>query len=286
MTMLGEASRVVPDDVFAKTRDGRQARRDRDVVAARPLDRFLAAGDRHPYRRMRRLRGPGPDGDVAIRPEPALVGEDLFGPRPANDLPGLLEACARVGQRDLVDVVLARNAAGESGNDAPAGHAVEHRQLLGEAQRVVEREQVAVDQELESLGSLRGRGGQEVGRVHQPVRRGVMLVETDAVVAEPVHGLPGREMLGIGAHGHLGLEVPPWEGPRKLLAVLEMVEVLGVGKEIEDEDPHGRQVCYKPGPSARPRPAIIQEERSSPWPPTPRTRWTSSLPTLAPRSRR
>src|SRR5207302_17211 len=74
MTMLGEASRVVPDDVFTKTRDGRQARRDRDVVAARPLDRFLAAGDRHPYGRMRRLRGPGPDGDVAIRPEPALVG--------------------------------------------------------------------------------------------------------------------------------------------------------------------------------------------------------------------
>src|SRR5438309_10567994 len=189
MTMLGEASRVVPDDVFAKTPDGRQARRDRDVVAARPLDRFLAAGDRHPYGRMWRLRGPGPDGDVAIRPEPALVGEDLFSPRPANDLPGLLEACARVGQRDLVDVVLARNAAGESGNDAPVRHAIEHRQLLSEAQRVVEREQVAVDQELESLGALSSRGGQEVGRVHEPVRRVVMCVEAYTVVTEQIHGL-------------------------------------------------------------------------------------------------
>src|SRR2546428_390086 len=135
-------------------------------------------------------------------------------------------------------------------------------------------------------GGCGGRAGQEVGRVHEAVRRGVMLVEAHTVVAEPIHGLPGREMLGVGAHGHLGLEVPPREGPRKLLAVLEMVEVLGVGKKIEDEDPHGRQVCYKPGPSARPRPAIIQEERSSPWPPTPGIRWTSSSPTLEPRSRR
>src|SRR4029453_115521 len=82
-----------------------------------------------------RLHRPGPDGDVAIRPESALVGEDLFGPRPANDLPGLLEARARIGQRDLVDVVLARDAAGESRNEPPVRHTVEHRQLLGEPPR-------------------------------------------------------------------------------------------------------------------------------------------------------
>ena len=34
-----------------------------------------------------------------------------------------------------------------------------------------------------------------------------MLVEADAVIAEPVHLLPGFEMLGIGAHRDIGLEV-------------------------------------------------------------------------------
>src|SRR5262245_55550293 len=36
----------------------------------------------------------------------------------------------------------------------------------------------------------------------------------------------------------------PRQGPRELLAVLEMIEVLAVRQEIEHEDFHGRQVCY------------------------------------------
>jgi hypothetical protein len=34
-----------------------------------------------------------------------------------------------------------------------------------------------------------------------------MLVETDAIVAEAVHFLPGIEMFGVGANGDVGLEV-------------------------------------------------------------------------------
>ena len=34
-----------------------------------------------------------------------------------------------------------------------------------------------------------------------------MLVEADAVVAEPVDLLPGVEMLGVGAHRDVGLEM-------------------------------------------------------------------------------
>src|SRR2546423_13311361 len=70
------------------------------------------------------------------------LGEDLFGPGPPDDLPRFLEARARVAQWHLVDVVLARNAAGEAGDDAAAGQAVEHRQLLGQAERIVQRQQV------------------------------------------------------------------------------------------------------------------------------------------------
>ena len=63
------------------------------------------------------------------------------------------------GQRHAVDVVLARDAAGEAGDHAPVRQAVEHRQLFGQPQRVVDRQQVAVDQQLEALGALRGGCG-------------------------------------------------------------------------------------------------------------------------------
>ena len=122
----------------------------------------------------------------------------------------------------------------------------------------MQREQVAVHEELEPLRPLRGRGGEEIRRVHEPVRRGVVLVEPHAVVPEPVHRLPGGEVLGVRADGHIRLEVPPGQGPRQLLAVFQMVQMLAVGQQVEDEDVHERQVCSKRGRSARPRPAIIQ----------------------------
>ena len=35
-----------------------------------------------------------------------------------------------------------------------------------------------------------------------------MLIEAEAVIAEPVDFLPGVEMFGVGAHRHVGFEVP------------------------------------------------------------------------------
>ena len=94
------------------------------------------------------------------------------------------------------------------GADPAVGHAVEHRQLLGQPQWIVQREQIAVDEELEPLRALSGRGDQQVWGVHEPVGRRMVLVESHAVVPEPVHGLPGGEVLGVRADGHLRLEVP------------------------------------------------------------------------------
>jgi hypothetical protein len=56
-----------------------------------------------------------------------------------------------------------------------------------------------------------------------------MLVEPDPVVAELVEGLPRLEVLLVGAHRHLGLEVAPGQGPRQLIALLQVVEMLAVG---------------------------------------------------------
>ena len=65
-----------------------------------------------------------------------------------------------------------------------------------------------------------------------------MLVEADAVVAEPVELLPGLEMLGVGAHRDVGLEVLLGQRIGQLVADLQMVEVLAIGQQIEDEDLH------------------------------------------------
>ena len=47
-----------------------------------------------------------------------------------------------------------------------------------------------------------------------------MLVEADAVVAQPVHLLPGIEVLGIGADRDIGLEMPLAQGIGQLRADL------------------------------------------------------------------
>ena len=115
-------------------------------------------------------------------------------------------------------------------------------ELLGDAQRIVQRQQVAEDEELELLGALRAGRRHHVGRVHQPVRRGVVLVQPDAVVAEPVHLLPHGEMLLVGARRDLRLEIGARQRKRHVPAGLELVEMAVERQEVEQEDLHERLV--------------------------------------------
>jgi hypothetical protein len=50
----------------------------------------------------------------------------------------------------------------------------------------VQRQQIAVDQQLQLFGALRSRGRQQVRRVHQAVGRAMMLVEPGAVIAQAI----------------------------------------------------------------------------------------------------
>ena len=230
--------RVIADDVVLQAA-GRQTWRDADVVLRGELDGFLAADDRHPDFRMRMLHRARPQRDVAIRPVFALVGEDVLGPGAGDDLVGFLEARARFRECDIVHLVFARNAAGKPGDQPPVGQAVEHRQFFRQAQRLVQRQQVAVDQQSYPLGALCGGGRHQVGRVHQAVRRAMVLVEAETVVAESIDFLPGIEVLGIGAHRHIGPEVPRGQRIRQLVADLQVVQMFAVGEQVKDEDLHG-----------------------------------------------
>ena len=66
-----------------------------------------------------------------------------------------------------------------------------------------------------------------------------MLVEADTVIAQPVELFPRLEMLGVGAHGHVRPEVLLAQRIGQLdAAVLQMIEVLAIGEQVENEDFH------------------------------------------------
>ena len=184
--------------------------------------------------------GPRPDRDVLVGPELALVGELRLGPGLEDDLDRLLEARPRFRHRHAIDVVFARHAAGEAGQDAPARHGVGHRQLLGDAERIVQRHQIAEHQELQLLGPLRADRRHHVRRVHHAVRRGVVLVQADAVEAELVHLLPGLQMLFVGPRRDLAIVVIERQRIGQILGRFVLIEVLSVGEQVEDEDFHYR----------------------------------------------
>ena len=53
-----------------------------------------------------------------------------------------------------------------------------------------------------------------------------MLVEADAVIAEPVDLFPGIEVFGIGARGDRGIEMLAPQGIGQLVIDLQMIEML------------------------------------------------------------
>ena len=67
-----------------------------------------------------------------------------------------------------------------------------------------------------------------------------MLVEPDPVIAAFVEQLPGVEMLLIGAHRRVAVEILAGQRVGQLgLAALQMIEIGVVGQQVEDEDFHG-----------------------------------------------
>jgi hypothetical protein len=144
-------------------------------------------------------------------------------------------------------LILAWDAAGEPGNQPSVGEAVEHRQFLGEAQRLVQRQEISIDQQPDALCPLGGRRGHQIGRIHQPIGRTMMLVEPQAVVAELVDQFPGVEVLGVGADRDLGFEMAAGERVRQFGADLQMIELFAISQQIEDEYFHGRIPVRVPG---------------------------------------
>src|SRR5262249_54061753 len=112
----------------------------------------------------------------------ALIAEGAGrGPALDDEVVRLLEPLAVLGGIDARLQGLHGCAAHKSGDDAAAGVAVEHGDLFGHADGVVDGDDIPQDGDLGLFGELGDDGGVEIhGRLHAPVG-GVVLVAHDAV---------------------------------------------------------------------------------------------------------
>jgi hypothetical protein len=107
-------------------------------VAGGGLD--AVSGDAHlVHRRVGLLHRARDNVGVLDREEASVVGEALLGPRVHEDVDGLLEALAALLLRDLIATELRGPvAAAHTHVQAAARDDVDQRELLGQAQRVME----------------------------------------------------------------------------------------------------------------------------------------------------
>ena len=150
----------------------------------------------------------------------ALEAHTLPGPEPLHDRHLLLEARAALLERDAVEGELVGLVADrDAERDAAARHHVEHRDVLGEPHRVVERADGDVGAERDARRARREAG--EHGE-----RRGPVVVGDRVVLLHP----DGVEAQGLG--------------PRDLLERLLVVVAALDGNEAELQPRHGAMLPH------------------------------------------
>src|SRR5438552_4272559 len=167
----------------------------------------------------------------------ARVAERLPFPGLADDLERLAEPRLALAVRNSVNVVRARHAApADSELQATLADVIERRDLLGDAQRVVEGQHGHGRSDVEAAGPARDRAGHlERRRDHRARRRKVDLAQPYAVQA------PGLSLIG------------------QLERVPERRDLIPAVAHLLDEDPEVHDVAssparrYSPGASATSR---------------------------------
>ena len=217
-----------------------------DVVHLRaPPPRLDRAAARDPDRRMRIvLDRPRPDVDVALLVEAAGEGEGLLlGPRLLHQVVRLVVALAQQARVLAVGVAGVHRRADREARDQPAARdAVDHGELFGHARRrIVERQRIAHDAERGVGGAPRQRRGDQVGRGHQPVAVGMMLVHADGVEAhlggvfELVHEVVVHVVRSAWVEQRR-MDVDPHRG----MLLVEVVRKLRVRHQVEPHELHAR----------------------------------------------
>ena len=206
----------------------------------------LAARRRHSQRRMRLLVGSGRDRHLVESIELARIRKGVAFPGLEDDLQRLLEPRPALAVGNAVDVVRPRRAAAPDAEIEPAlADVIDGRRLLGDAQRVLERQHLYGNADPEPRGAgCDGAGDHHRLREHGAAGVEVQLRQPDAI--EP----PGL--------GRVDLIEPQLEGLalRRAGAVLEL---------HEHPDVHAALLA-RPGPPVRPAHArgyLVREEKGS-----------------------
>ena len=204
---------------------------------------------------MRALHRARPDVDVALLVVAAVERERV------RVLPGLHHQVVRLVvalaqlRRVLAvgEAVVHRRADRKAGDQPTAGDAVDHRELLGDAgRRVVQRQRVAHHADRRVGGAAGQRRGDQVGRRHQAVAVGMVLVDADRVVAagggvfELVHEVVVHVMRAPRVEQRR-VDVDPHR--RMLLA--EVVRQFGVRHQVEPHELHGAAASRAALPRSR-----------------------------------
>src|SRR5206468_7511432 len=115
----------------------------------------------------------------------ALVGEALQGPRADQDPEGLLEALTALDLGDAIALELDRAvAASHPDVQTSAAQDIDHRELFGEPDRIVEGEDRGGQADPNAPGPHGGGGRQDRRRDRETVLDEVVLGEPEAVEAE------------------------------------------------------------------------------------------------------
>ena len=213
-----------------------------EVVFQAQVPGLDAGAARHPDRRPRLLHRPRPDVDVAKLGVLAVEREHVgLAPGAQDQLHALAILLAQRRRRLPVAVRRVHRRADRKARDQPpAGHHVQHRHFLGDAgRRVVERDRIAHQHELDAGGPARQRRRHQVGRRHQAVGVLMVLVDADAVEADArrifelvqvfvVGAVPDRRIEQLG--GHID--------PDRAMLFPEVVGQLGIGHQVEEVEFH------------------------------------------------
>ena len=188
------------------------------------------------------LERSGPDVDVADLVVLAVEGEGVgLRPRLHDEVVRLVVLLAQAGGGRAVCVVGVHGGAdGEASDEPPAADAVEHGELLRDAQgRVVEREAVAENDNRGVARAPRERGGGDVRRRHDAVGVVVMLVDADAVEAGLVGEFELVEVFVVELVRLDGVEEPAGDvDPDAAVLFFEVGRQVAVGHEVEPADFH------------------------------------------------
>ncbi len=179
-----------------------------DAVADGPAD-ARPARHRHPQRRAAWLHGVGRDPHVVELVALAGVAEALPRPGQLQDVDALLGARHAVRHREAERLELVdRVAEADAELDAPARQLVEDGEVLGEAQRVRERDDRDVRRDPHPLRAGRGRTGDRGERRQVAVLDEVVLAEPDLVEPELVE--PGDLVDRLGVDVLQRVVAPRW----------------------------------------------------------------------------